>query len=80
MYSITWRNLNLPEYHNAANKIRTAPLWGVRLHSRLMHDGASVTLLDAIFRHRGESEHVTDKFEKLKPNEKEAVLEFLRSL
>jgi CxxC motif-containing protein (DUF1111 family) len=80
MYSITWKNLSLPEYNNAANKIRTAPLWGVRLHSRLMHDGASVTLLDAILRHRGESEHVTDKFEKLKPNEKEAVLEFLRSL
>lgn len=80
MYSITWKDFSLPEYSNAANKIRTAPLWGVRLHSRLMHDGASVTLLDAILRHRGESEHVTDKFEKLKPNEKEAVLEFLRSL
>jgi CxxC motif-containing protein (DUF1111 family) len=80
MYSITWKNLSLPEFHSGANKIRTAPLWGVRLHSRLMHDGASVTLLDAILRHRGESEHVTEKFEKLKPNEKEAVLEFLRSL
>ena len=45
-----------------------------------MHDGASVTLLDAILRHRGESEHVTEKFEHLKPNEKEALLEFLRSL
>ena len=59
---------------------RTAPLWGVRLHSRLMHDGASFTLTDAILRHRGEAEHVTDKFERLKPAEKEALLEFLRSL
>jgi CxxC motif-containing protein (DUF1111 family) len=80
MYSITWKNLSIPEFDNTAPKMRTAPLWGVRLHSRLMHDGASVTLLDAILRHRGEAEKVTEKFEKLKPNEKEALLEFLRSL
>jgi CxxC motif-containing protein (DUF1111 family) len=80
MYKITWKNLSIPEFNSTADKIRTAPLWGVRLHSRLMHDGASVTLLDAILRHRGEAEHVTDKFEKLKPAEKEALLEFLRSL
>jgi CxxC motif-containing protein (DUF1111 family) len=80
MYQITWKNLSIPEYNNTADKIRTAPLWGVRLHSRLMHDGASVTLLDAILRHRGEAAHVTEKFEKLKPADKEALLEFLRSL
>jgi CxxC motif-containing protein (DUF1111 family) len=80
MYQITWKNFSVPEFNNTANKIRTAPLWGVRLHSRLMHDGASVTLTDAILRHRGEAEHVADKFEKLKPPEKEALLEFLRSL
>jgi CxxC motif-containing protein (DUF1111 family) len=80
MYQITWKKLSISEYNSAANKIRTAPLWGVRLHSRLMHDGASVTLLDAILRHSGEAAHVTEKFEKLKPAEKEALLEFLRSL
>jgi CxxC motif-containing protein (DUF1111 family) len=80
MYRITWKNLSIPEFNNTADKIRTAPLWGVRLHSRLMHDGASVTLLDAILRHHGEAEHVTEKFEKLKPADKEALLEFLRSL
>lgn len=80
MYQTTWRNLSISEHNNAANKIRTAPLWGVRLHSRLMHDGASVTFLDAIQRHRGEAEDVTEKFDKLKPAEKEALLEFLRSL
>jgi CxxC motif-containing protein (DUF1111 family) len=80
MYAITWKNLSIPAFEGSANKIRTAPLWGVRLHSRLMHDGASVTLLDAIVRHKGEAEQVTEKFEKLKSNEKEALLEFLRSL
>jgi CxxC motif-containing protein (DUF1111 family) len=45
-----------------------------------MHDGASVTLLDAVFRHGGEAAHVTEKFRKLKPDQKDALLEFLRSL
>jgi CxxC motif-containing protein (DUF1111 family) len=45
-----------------------------------MHDGASLTFLDAIARHHGEAAHVTEKFEKLKPPEKEALFQFLRSL
>jgi CxxC motif-containing protein (DUF1111 family) len=69
-----------PKFQSTANKIRTAPLWGVRLHSRLMHDGASVTLTDAIGRHRGEASHVTEEFEKLTPAEKKALLTFLLSL
>jgi CxxC motif-containing protein (DUF1111 family) len=80
MYQHTWKNLSIPEFNNSANKIRTAPLWGVRLHSRLMHDGASVTFSDAIRRHRGEASQVTEAFEKLSPPEKKAVLAFLQSL
>ncbi len=80
MYSISWKNLSIPEFNKTANKIRTAPLWGVRLRSRLMHDGASLTLTDAILRHRREAARVTEEFEHLKPAEKNALLEFLRSL
>jgi CxxC motif-containing protein (DUF1111 family) len=64
----------------ARNKIRTAPLWGLRLRSRLMHDGNSVQLDDAIRRHRGEADHVTQKFLKLKPGDQKALLAFLQSL
>jgi CxxC motif-containing protein (DUF1111 family) len=80
MYQISWKNLSIRDYESTANKMRTAPLWGVRMRPRLMHDGASVTLLDAILRHRGEAKHVTRKFERLKSGEKDALLEFLRSL
>jgi CxxC motif-containing protein (DUF1111 family) len=45
-----------------------------------MHDGASLTFPDAIARHRGEAAHVTEQFEKLKPPEKEAIFQFLRSM
>jgi CxxC motif-containing protein (DUF1111 family) len=64
----------------ARNKIRTAPLWGLRVRSRLMHDGASVQLDDAIFRHKGEAEAVTEHFSKLTPADKKALLAFLQSL
>ncbi|MGA7906162.1 MAG: di-heme oxidoredictase family protein, partial [Candidatus Sulfotelmatobacter sp.] len=67
-------------FESSRNKIRTAPLWGVRLRPRLMHDGESPTLLDAIRRHAGEATHVTQKFEKLKKEEQEAIIEFLKSL
>jgi CxxC motif-containing protein (DUF1111 family) len=64
----------------ARNKIRTAPLWGLRLRSRLMHDGISVQVDDAIRRHSGESAKVTEKFLKLKPADQKALLTFLGSL
>jgi hypothetical protein len=64
----------------ARNKIRTAPLWGLRLRSRLMHDGGSVELGDAIRRHQGEAEESRERFSRLKPAEQKALLTFLQSL
>jgi len=64
----------------ARNKIRTAPLWGLRLRSRLMHDGQSVVVADAVRRHKGEAAEVAERFQKLKPAEQKAVLAFLSSL
>jgi CxxC motif-containing protein (DUF1111 family) len=68
------------DFESSRNKIRTAPLWGVRLRPRLMHDGASLTLRDAILRHHGEASHVSQQFEKLKRDDQEAIVEFLKSL
>jgi CxxC motif-containing protein (DUF1111 family) len=67
-------------YESSRNKIRTAPLWGVRFRSRLMHDGESLTLRDAITRHRGEASHVKEKFERLNKADQDAIIEFLKSL
>src|SRR5262249_12406569 len=74
------RSLSPPDFHHSANKLRTAPLWGLRLRTRLMHDGASVTLSDAIKRHRGEAERSRSSFERLSAADREALLEFLKSL
>jgi CxxC motif-containing protein (DUF1111 family) len=72
--------LSKQDFESSRNKIRTAPLWGVRLRPRLMHDGASLTFRDAIERHRGEATHVSQQFEKLKREDQEAIIEFLKSL
>jgi len=80
MYQITWKNFSPGDFQSAQNKIRTAPLWGVRFRNRLMHDGASTTLRDAILRHRGEGSHVARHFKRLSHSDQEAVLEFLDSL
>ena len=68
------------EFQKTRNRVRTAPLWGVRLRTRLMHDGASLTLRDAILRHAGEADQAIRAFRKLAAKDQEAVLEFLRSL
>jgi CxxC motif-containing protein (DUF1111 family) len=72
--------LSKQNFESSRNKIRTAPLWGVRLRPRMMHDGASLTFRDAILRHGGEAAHVTKEFDKLKKEDQEAIIEFLKSL
>lgn len=62
------------------NKVRTAPLWGVRIRTRLMHDGASLTPRDAILRHDGEARYVINNFRGLSDAQKNQLLIFLRSL
>jgi CxxC motif-containing protein (DUF1111 family) len=73
-------HLSKPDFEDSRNKIRTAPLWGVRLRPRLMHDGASLTFRDAILRHRGEASHVSQQFQKLTKEDQEAIIAFLKSL
>ena len=63
-----------------ANKMRTAPLWGLRMRTRFMHDFESLTLDDAIRRHRGEAQQVAERFHDLSPSEKRQLITFLNTL
>ena len=80
VYQTLWREFVLDSVARGRNKIRTAPLWGVRLRPRLMHDGVSLTFRDAILRHGGEASEVTRRFRRLAERDKAAVAEFLKSL
>jgi CxxC motif-containing protein (DUF1111 family) len=65
---------------STANKLRTAPLWGVRMHNRLMHDGESRTFTEAILRHGGEATEVINQFNNLSGTERAQLIQFLKSL
>jgi CxxC motif-containing protein (DUF1111 family) len=63
-----------------ANKLRTAPLWGLRTKPRFMHDLKSLSLENAIERHRGEAHEAERRFDELGPEERAALITFLNSL
>jgi CxxC motif-containing protein (DUF1111 family) len=65
---------------DTANKLRTAPLWGLRVKARFMHDLKSLTLDSAIHRHAGEARHVEDEFDELTQTQKKQLIAFLQSL
>ena len=63
-----------------ANKMRTAPLWGLRTKDRLMHDLLSFTRNDAILRHAGEATGVVNNYRNLSTTQKNQLMVFLNSL
>ncbi len=80
MYETKWKRFSPETFQTAANKLRTAPLWGGRFRNRLMHDGESTTTRDAVLRHAGEAREVLEHFRKLPPSDQDAVLAFVNSL
>ena len=80
VYEILWKEFVVDSVARGRNKVRTAPLWGVRLRPRLMHDAGSLTFRDAILRHRGEADAEAGRFRRLAQHEQDAVIEFLKSL
>jgi CxxC motif-containing protein (DUF1111 family) len=62
------------------NKVRTAPLWGLRTRGRLMHDMASHNIEDAIERHDNQAAGTRSAFRALSSRDKARLLAFLRSL
>jgi CxxC motif-containing protein (DUF1111 family) len=65
---------------DTANKLRTAPLWGLHIKARFMHDNASITLGDAIQRHGGEAAGVIANFNSLTNAQQQQLITFLKSL
>ena len=63
-----------------ANKMRTAPLWGVRTHGRLMHDLSTFTRNNAILRHAGEATNVINNYRNLSSTQKNQLITFLQTL
>jgi CxxC motif-containing protein (DUF1111 family) len=65
---------------STANLLRTAPLWGLHVRGRLMHDLRSLTFDDAISRHQGEARGAVARFHSLGNDDKRRLYTFLGSL
>jgi CxxC motif-containing protein (DUF1111 family) len=61
-------------------EIRTAPLWGVRLQTTLLHDGSAKDIPEAILRHRGQGQAASNAFAGLNQVQQAALVAFLNSL
>jgi CxxC motif-containing protein (DUF1111 family) len=65
------------------DEFRTAPLWGVGQRVFFLHDGRTSNLVEAIEAHRShasEASMVIDRFNKLTAQERQDIINFLRSL
>jgi len=65
------------------DEFRTAPLWGVGQRVFFLHDGRTSNLVEAIAAHRSpgsEANRVIERFRRLKAEEQQDIINFLRSL
>jgi CxxC motif-containing protein (DUF1111 family) len=61
-------------------EMRTAPLWGLRASGPYLHDGRAATVDDAILAHDGEGTNPRDRYRRLRPVERQQLLDFLNSI
>jgi len=64
----------------SANQLNTPALWGIRSRIRLMHDGESLTVNEAILRHDGQATGIRNTYNALSTANKQAVIAFVLSL
>ena len=75
-----------PDFEATGSEWRTPPLWGIGLvetvnrHTYFLHDGRARNLAEAILWHGGEADASKAYFRRLPRAEREALLQFLRSL
>jgi CxxC motif-containing protein (DUF1111 family) len=60
--------------------MRTAPLWGLRKQTTLLHDGRVATIEQAVLAHDGQGKKSRDRFAALSSTQKSRVIAFLNSL
>jgi CxxC motif-containing protein (DUF1111 family) len=61
-------------------EMRTAPLWGLRVRTTLLHDGRAPTIDKAIRFHDGEGAVARDRYVRMSPTLQSQLIEFLKSI
>ena len=60
--------------------MRTAPLWGIRFRTQLMHDGSAPDIPTAIGKHQGQGSTAASNFAGLSTTQKSDLVTFVKSL
>ena len=77
---------NRDDFQATGREWRTPPLWGIGMievvnrHTYYLHDGRARNLTEAILWHGGEAEAAQNAFTELPATDREALIEFLKSL
>jgi CxxC motif-containing protein (DUF1111 family) len=69
----------IPQAAATGAEMRTAPLWGLRLRTRYLHDGSATSVDDAIRRHGGQGRGARLRYEALTEDARADLLAFLQS-
>ncbi len=75
-----------PAFEASGREWRTPPLWGLGLrrlvqgHNTLLHDGRARTIREAVLWHGGEAKDAKTRFARLSTKERDALVQFLKSL
>ena len=67
-------------FNARAEEFRTAPLWGTRFRTHLLHDGRATNVGDAVAYHGGEAARARKAFTSLTIEEQAALVAFVNSL
>ncbi len=62
------------------DQFKTAPLWGLSRRVFFMHDGRATDFVSAIQSHGGEATAARNRFQGLRPPDRDALMAFLNSL
>jgi CxxC motif-containing protein (DUF1111 family) len=69
-----------PQGEATGREWRTTPLWGLNAKRNWLHDGRANSVDQAIRLHGGEAQGSTSRFQQLTPANRDALMQFLRSL
>jgi CxxC motif-containing protein (DUF1111 family) len=61
-------------------RMRTAPLWGIKVRNHLLHDGRTSDVATAIRAHDGQGAAARNAFNALSSTDQHAVVQFVRSI
>ena len=62
------------------SEMKTPPLWGLTARPAYLHDGSAKTPEEAILAHDGQGSAARDNFARLGLRQRQALMEFLKSL